>query len=138
MVLGKFFSRKWQSFENGCRKTRLYISDIHDKNDMGKFLEDISQKSKTAKASLIKVMFLVMMFKRAECEGDWPFDLHVVSKLQSYFSATGHHHYALYATYCLNDMKTYHPKFWHVSYEVSTQHGGAYKDTEARYGLTCW
>lgn len=89
---------------------RLYISDIHDKNDMDKFLEDISQKSKTAKANLIKVMFLVMMFKRAECEGDWPLDLHVVSKLQSYFSATGHHHYALYATYCLNDMKNLSPK----------------------------
>ena len=67
---------------------RLYISNIHDKNDMDKFLEDISQKSKTAKANLIKVMFLVMMFKRAECEGDWPLDLHVDLHLHVSCSST--------------------------------------------------
>ena len=68
--------------------------------------------SKTAKLwveNLIKPVQLIMLFVRAEREGDWPLHLAVVSKMLPYFFATGHYNYARYATYYLNDMKNLPP-----------------------------
>ena len=113
MLLGKFFPANARALRMVVEELlRPYISDIHDNNDMDKYLDDISQKSKTAKLwvdNLVKPMFYVMMFIRAEREGDWPLHLHVVSKMLRYFFAAGHHHCARYATYYLNDMKNLPP-----------------------------
>ena len=113
MLLGKFFPENVRALRMVVEELlRPYISDIHDNNDMNKFLEDISQKSKTTKLwvdNLVKPMFYAMVFIRAEREGDWPLHLHVVTKMLPYFFAAGHRHYARYATYYLNDMKNLPP-----------------------------
>ena len=91
---------------------RPYITNIYSAEELNKFLEDVSKMSKTAKLwveNLIKPVQLIMLFVRAEREGDWPLHLAVVSKMLPYFFATGHYNYARYATYYLNDMKNLPP-----------------------------
>ena len=57
----------------------LGVIDDHiliSKGELMKVMEDIAVKSKTAKLwvdMLIKPVFIIMMFVRAEREGDWPF-----------------------------------------------------------------
>ena len=57
-------------------------------------------------------VLLMMLFVRAEIieellrEGDWPMHLYAVSKMISYLFAAGHHNYARYGLYYLQDMKS--------------------------------
>ena len=66
MLLIKFFPKNVKALRMIVKVLlRLYINDVHDDNDMDKFLDDILQKSKTANLlvnSLVKLMFLVVMF----------------------------------------------------------------------------
>ena len=66
MLLIKFFPKNVKALQMIVKVLlRLYINDVHDDNDMDKFLDDILQKSKTANLlvnSLVKLMFLVVMF----------------------------------------------------------------------------
>ena len=47
----------------------------------------------------------MMLYIRAEREGDWLLHLHAVSVMMPYFFAAGHHNYARYGTYYLQDMR---------------------------------
>ena len=72
------------------------------------FLDSLSPQSRTSKLwvnNLIKPVPYMMLFMRAEREGDWSLHLHVVSKMIPYFFTAGHHNYARYGLYYLNDMK---------------------------------
>ena len=51
-----------------------------------------------------------MLFIRAEREGEWPLHRYAVSKMLPYFFAAGHHNYARYGTYYLNDMQNLPPE----------------------------
>ena len=106
-------------FPQNLRALRMVVEELlrpyshFDSSDMlDEFLEKVSKESKTAKLwveNLIKPVQLMMMFVRAEREGDWPLHLRVVSKMLPYFFAAGHHNYARYATYYMNDMKNLPP-----------------------------
>ena len=87
---------------------RPYLPSLHTADDMEEFLNDVSKKSKTAKLwvqNLFRPVFYIMMFIQAEREGDWLLHLSFVSTMLLYFFVAGHHNYARYATYNLNDMK---------------------------------
>ena len=87
---------------------RPYMSEINSYTELKSVLDEVSEKSKTGKLwvdNLIKPVFLIMQYIRAEREGDWPLHLDVVSKMLPYFFAAGHHNYARYVTYYLNCMK---------------------------------
>ena len=89
-----------------------YMPKINTTKEFNLFLYDISQKNKTSKIwvdNLIRPVLYMMMFIRAEREGDWPLHLHAVSKMLPYFFAAGHQNYARYATYYFNDMKQLPP-----------------------------
>ena len=76
---------------------RPHVEELTHSDDLYQFLDGVSQRSKTAKVwikNLIKPVLLVMMFIRAEREGDWPLYLHVVSKMLPYFFAADHHNYS--------------------------------------------
>ena len=87
---------------------RPYMSEINSYTELKSVLDEVSEKSKTGKLwvdNLIKPVFLIMQYIRAEREGDWPLHLDVVSKMLPYFFAAGHHNYARYVSYYLNCMK---------------------------------
>ena len=55
-----------------------------------------SQTTKLWVENLIKPVFIMMAFIRAEREGDWPLHLWVVKAMMVYFYASGHFNYARY------------------------------------------
>ena len=69
----------------------------------------IASKSKSSKLwveNLLKPVLLVMLFVRAEREGEWPLHLYAVKKMMPYFFAAGHHNYARYGgLYYLRSME---------------------------------
>ncbi|XP_038064765.1 D(1A) dopamine receptor-like [Patiria miniata] len=55
--------------------------------------------------NLVKPVLLMMIFVRAEREGDWPLHLWAVNEMIPYFFAAGHHNYARYGLYYLRSME---------------------------------
>jgi hypothetical protein len=75
--------------------------------DLTDILDDLASQSRTTKLwveCLIKPMFLVLQFIRAEREADWPLHLATVKDMIPLFFAAGHVHYARYALYYLRSM----------------------------------
>ena len=73
-------------------------------------LNTVAAKSKTSKLwidGLIKPVFLMMRFVRAEREGEWPLHLSAVSDMIPYFFAAGHQNYARYGLYYLRSMESF-------------------------------
>ena len=86
---------------------RPYLKDIHCIKDLTNFLDNSSHWSPTSKLwvdCLIKPVFYMMLYIRAERESDWLLHLHAVSIMKPYFFA-GHNNYARYGNYYLYDMK---------------------------------
>ena len=84
----------------------LEKSDTHD--DLIISLEALAEQSKTTKLwldCLIRPVLLMMLFIRAEREGDWPLHLWAVQEMMPYFFAAGHHNYARYGLYYLRSMQ---------------------------------
>ena len=76
--------------------------------ELMKVLEDLAERSRTAKLwvdVLIKPVFIMMMFVRAEREGDWPLHLEAFEQMIPYFFASGHVHYARYSLCYLRSME---------------------------------
>ena len=76
--------------------------------DMNSFLERSSEQSRTTKLwvdCLIKPVFIMMMYVRAEREADWPLHLKAVQLMLPYFFAAGHVKYARYGLYYLRSME---------------------------------
>ncbi len=86
-----------------------YLPGIHSYDDLTAFLDDISQKSLTSKLwsdCLIKPVLYMMLYIRAEIEGDWLLHLHAVSVMMPYFfAAWTSYNYARYGTYYLQNMR---------------------------------
>ena len=109
MLLGK-------NCPNNVRALRLVVEEllrnvlpsVSSYEDLFHELEQRYEKSKTCKLwveNLIKPVFLMMFFVRAEREAEWPLHLFAVKEMIPYFFAAGHHHYARYALYYLRDME---------------------------------
>ena len=77
-------------------------------DDLTGFLKKSREQSSTSKLwvdNLIRRVCSIMLFVRAEREGDWPLHLCVVSKMIPYVFAAGHPNHARYGLYYLHDMK---------------------------------
>ena len=60
-------------------------------------LEDLASHSRTTKLwveNLIKPVFIMMLFIRAERDADWPLHLLTTKMMMPYYFASGHFHYA--------------------------------------------
>ena len=72
-------------------------------------LEKAASVSKTSKLwadCFIKPVFIMMLYVRAEREGDWPLPLAAVKKMLPYFFASAHVNYARYGLYYLRSMES--------------------------------
>ena len=75
------------------------LKEIDNDADFMKALDDLSTKSATTAAwvkNLIHPVLLMMLFTRAEREGDWSLHLYCVWILHPYSFAANHHNYAPY------------------------------------------
>ena len=69
---------------------RGHITNLESYQEMMDALHDVSSRSRTAKhwvEKLIKPVFLIITFVRAEREGDWQLDLYACSQMLPYFFA---------------------------------------------------
>ena len=76
--------------------------------DMNSLLVRSSEQSRATKLwvdCLIKPVFIMMMFLRAEREADWPLHLKAVQLMLPYFFAAWHVNYACYGLYYLRSME---------------------------------
>ena len=76
-------------------------------------LENMATRSRTTRLwldSLIKPVLNMMMFVRAEREGDWPLHLLSVKAMLPYFFGAGHWNYARYGLYYLRSMEKLLPE----------------------------
>ncbi|KAG0723221.1 hypothetical protein GWK47_043072 [Chionoecetes opilio] len=107
-----------KKFPQNVRALRLVVEEvlrsiieqtpITRKHDLMSILEELARRSKTTKLwvdILIKPVFIMMMFIRAEREGDWPLHLEALTLMMPYFYATGHVHYARYGLFYLRSME---------------------------------
>lgn len=72
-------------------------------------LDDAAAASKTSKLwvdCFIKPVLLMMLYVRAEREGDWPLHLVAVKQMLPYFFAASHVNYARYGLYYLRSMES--------------------------------
>ena len=78
---------------------RDIIPDTESHAHLTSVLDELSTESRTAKLwveNLIKPVFIMMLFVRAEREGDWPLHLVALSMMIPYFFASSHANYARY------------------------------------------
>ena len=99
MLLGsKYFPQNFRALRMVVEELlRPYMQSLNTSEELESFLDRKASESKTGKLwveNLIKPVQLMMLFVRAEREGDWPLHLHVVSKMLPYFFAAGHQNYA--------------------------------------------
>ena len=83
-------------------------------------LETKASQSKTTQwwvENLVKPIFIMMLFVRAEREVDWPLHLWAVKEMIPYFFAAGHCNYARYATYYLHSMEKLSKKVFDASWK---------------------
>ena len=82
--------------------------DLNSYRDLETILEDVARESRTSKVwvdCLIKAVFLMMVYVRAEREADWPLHILAVKLMLPYFFAAGHVNYARYGLYYLRSME---------------------------------
>ena len=75
---------------------------------MVKILDKLASQSKTTQLWVdvfLKPVFIMMIYVRAEREGDWPLHLIAYRQMLPYFFASGHVHYARYGTVYLKEME---------------------------------
>ena len=85
------------------------IQELLDSDKLSSFIDDISKRTATAKHwfdSLIKPIFICLLFVRAEREREWLLHLTLVKEMLPYFYAAGHHNYAMYGSCYLRNMET--------------------------------
>ena len=82
--------------------------ELESMDDLQAALDDISSKSRTAKLwtdCLIRPMFTILKYIRAEREADWALHLQTVKEMKPLFFAAGHTHYARYGLYYIRSME---------------------------------
>ena len=80
-----------------------YLKDDHELDD---FLNKVKNESKTPKVwvdHLMRPVFPMRRYVRAEREGNWALYMYIVSKMLSYFFSAVYHHYERYGTYYSNN-----------------------------------
>ena len=75
------------------------LDNADNYNDLMTILEVKATESKLWVENLIKPVFIMMLFVRAEREADWILHLWAVSRMLPYFFAAGHVNYARYGLY---------------------------------------
>ena len=113
------------------------IENISSYDGLTTELTNMSTKSNTAKLwidGFIGPMLTILLYIRAEREGEWALHLAAVEKMLPYFFAAGHSNYARYATYYLNDMYGLSEK---VTRKFCMGLHVARQDSSMEYGQTC-
>lgn len=110
MMLGKKFPQNVRALrllaEEILRHT-VIENNITSKKQLFNVLSDLASKSRTSKLwidIIIKPVFIMMKFVRAEREGEWMLHLEALREMLPYFFSAGHVHYARYATYYYRSM----------------------------------
>ena len=96
---------------------RDIIADTESHVHLTSVLDELSIESRTAKLwveNLIKPAFMMMLFVRAEREGDWSLHLVAMSMMIPYFFASSHANYARYLSYnhSINHHHLFCPIYW--------------------------
>ncbi len=76
-------------------------------------LDHAASRSNTSKLwvdCFIKPVFIIILYVRAEREGDWPLHLLVVKQILPYFFASAHVNYARYSLYYMRSMESLGPE----------------------------
>jgi len=92
---------------------RGIVRQLESHTVLQEHLEVLSQESRTLQLwvdCLIKPVFLMMIFVRAEREADWLLHLYVVKEIMPYSFAAGHHHYACYRLYLIHEVDETSPR----------------------------
>ena len=112
MLTGKKYPQNSRALrlvaEELLRDTLTSVSSYRELLDE---LSTQAEASRTAKHwvnNLILPVFLIMIFVRAEREGDWALHLWAVHEMIPYFFASGHIHYARYSLVYLRSMEKLH------------------------------
>ena len=110
MLSGKKFPQNVRALRMVAEEIlREFVNDVDSPEDLTNKLERAAAKSPTSKLwvdYLLKPVFIMMLYERAEKEGEFLLHLRAIELMLSYFFATGHIHYARYATYYIVSMKT--------------------------------
>ena len=111
MLVGKKFPMNVRALRLVCMEIlRGYITD--SKEELESFYQEISRKSVTAEHwinNLIQPVMLMMMYCRAEREGDFALHLYACAKMIPYFFSAGHWNYARDSIAYLNSMSKLNP-----------------------------
>ena len=100
-------------------------SELNSHDDFMSVLEDLASKSRTSKMwvdAFIKPVLIMMLYVRAEREGDWPLHLQAVNLMLPYFFASRHINYARYGVYVPVLEKLTSMKLYLVSYHLYQLH----------------
>ena len=76
------------------------VQSVISYDDLTEKLKVMGENSNTAKVwvdAFVIPMLTVLIYIRAEKEGEWLLHLHAVKQMLPYFFAAGHHNYARYA-----------------------------------------
>lgn len=108
-----------KKFPQNVRAMRLVVEEllrgimrnenITSMDELSSYLDKAASASKTSKLwvdCLLKPVFIMMMYVRAEREGDWPLHLVAVKQMLPYFFAAAHVNYARYGLYYLRSMES--------------------------------
>ena len=152
MLSGKKFPQNVRALRllaEECLRSIITDGEFEKADDLMKALEERATQSKTAKLwvdVLIKPVFLMMSYIRAEREGDWLLHLATFKQMLPYYFASSHVHYARYGLYYLRTMEKLPPhvlshflKGEHVTRHVQGIWNGIWSDqfiesTFMRYG----
>ena len=111
MLVGKKFPMNVRALRLVCLEIlRGYTAD--SKEELDSFLQEMSRKSVTAEHwinNLIQPVMLMMMYCRAEREGDFALHLYACANMIPYFFSAGHWNYARDGIAYLNSMSKLSP-----------------------------
>ena len=108
-----------KKFPQNMRAMRLVVEellrpvfdteDLTSYRDLETVLEDLARENRTAKDwvdCLIRPVFIMMVYVRAEREADWSLHILALKFMMPYFFAAGHINYACYGLYYLRSMES--------------------------------
>ena len=114
MLTGKKFPKNLRALRMVVEELlRDVIANFQRYGDLEAYLRETSLKSKTSKHwvdNLIKPIFIILLFVRAEREAERLLHLLAVRSMLPYFFAAGHHNYARYGLYYLRSMHKLPPE----------------------------
>ena len=100
MMTGKMFPMNMRALRFAVMELlKGFIDDVYFFEDLEKIMEFLAQNSMIAEHwinNLIRPVLLMMLFVRAEREGEFPLHLYACHQMIPYFFAAGHINYARY------------------------------------------